>query len=88
MVAHLKVHVLSQQLLVQGLVFEGSVSMANPLSFQHFYGLKYQTGGHKMDAKGYESTKNRDPACGPCQQNVQAIFRSMQASCDLAGLSL
>lgn len=31
--------------------------MANPLSFQHFYGLKYQSGGHEMDAKGYESTK-------------------------------
>lgn len=32
--------------------------------------------------------KNRDPAREPCQQNVQAIFRRMQASCGMAGLSL
>lgn len=44
MVSYLKVHVLSQQLFVQHLVLQGPVTMSNPLSFEHFYSLKYQTG--------------------------------------------
>lgn len=96
-VPHLKVHVLSQQLFVQVLVFQGSVSMANPLSSQHFYGLKYPKAGHEMGSKrlwqhkkkrkGIE--KNRRPPCGSSQQNVlRAIYRRLRASCGEATLSL
>lgn len=44
--------------------------------------------GSRDGCKRLRIHKNRDPAREPRQQNVQAIFRSVQASCGMAGLSL
>lgn len=42
--SYLKVHVLSQELPVQGLVFQSSVTVANAFRFQHLHSLQHQTG--------------------------------------------
>lgn len=44
MIVHLKVHVLIQQLFVEGMVLQRAVAMTNTLSFQHLYSLKQEVG--------------------------------------------
>lgn len=72
-------HVLSQQSFVQVLVFQGIVTVSDPFSLQHVYGLKYQTGVTRWNAKGYKPGK-KILQCGTCQQDLPAISRSTLAS--------
>lgn len=71
-----------------GLGLRGFCIHGQPAQLSALLRPKISDRGSRDGCKRLRIHKNRDPACEPCQQNVQAIFRSMQASCGMAGLSL
>lgn len=71
-----------------GLGLRGFCIHGQPAQLSALLRPKISERGSRDGCKRLRIHKKGDPARGPCQQNVQAIFRSMQASCGMAGLSL